>query len=616
MSSFFHSFLTAGIVVHLVGLAGWAQTGTLTLASGSTTSGAAATLALNYTGGPSAASSLQWTISYPPGSVSAISANAAASATAAGKLLNCTQSSSGFLCLVTGLNLNSIQSGPLATVSVTPAGNTSIAMGMSSTVGAASDGTSVAIAGVGGTLSVQPPAAAATLSSLTCMAGSVAVSSGVSCNVALTSAVSSPVAITLQSNTPYLQVPVSVTVGTGASSVSFTAISGVPQVMTSATITASLNGVSRTASISINPPTAALLSAFTCTPDVLPSGGTSNCTVTLSAAAVNTTPIIISSSSPAVSTPSNFSIAAGASAGTFPVTAGAVSSAQNVNLTAAGAANSMTFGISISPAAPSVVNPNMFYLKGEPTELAAVRNGAVVTPSHSPTGGTGTLVMTGQGAVNFVPAVVGNGMSFTQGGQQRTNAAFYSFLGLQARDTFDLASGQVTFYLKSRYSFADRQALPLYNYRWVYDVWDNSNRLYSFYYGTSNNRLIFWFQTGSSDIKYFFIPDGTEDTVFGCGVALKVKLTWDGKVATLYLNDKLVSSQSYTKAQPNWTLASSFAIGGEDQHVYGGGYFSNDDIIDEFQVAAVSAASPTGPSSTEAVRLPNTAAQSGVEIRQ
>ena len=86
---------------------------------------------------------------------------------------------------------------------------------------------------------------------------------------------------------------------------------------------------------------------------------------------------------------------------------------------------------------------------------------------------------------------------------------------------------------------------------------------------------------------YYIAPQGTEEALFGNGVTLKVTMTWDGSVAKLYLNDKMVQQSSYTTATPNWSAASNFDLGAYEYLTYGG-YNSCDDIIDEFTVTAAS----------------------------
>ena len=129
-----------------------------------------------------------------------------------------------------------------------------------------------------------------------------------------------------------------------------------------------------------------------------------------------------------------------------------------------------------------------FYLTGESSEVSSVTNNAVVTPQVGP---QGTLVIKGTGSVIFSPTQVGQGVSFGKGGQQNSNTAFYSFTGAQLGNVFNTDQGEVSFYLKSKYSFAERQALPWANYRFVFGAQDATTELYKFYFYALNNRLEF-----------------------------------------------------------------------------------------------------------------------------
>ena len=155
--------------------------------------------------------------------------------------------------------------------------------------------------------------------------------------------------------------------------------------------------------------------------------------------------------------------------------------------------------------------------------------------------------------------------------------------------------GQIAFNLTSSYSFAARSALPQYNYRDVFDGFDNSQELFLFQVQAEEGMLEFCYNTGGTNRQWYWVPVGTENTLFGQGVTMHVQLTWSASTVNLYLNGTLVSSTPYTVATPNWTSTSSFTFGANDPHYYGGGYYSSDDAIGAFQAqnTAVSAA-PVG----------------------
>ena len=248
-----------------------------------------------------------------------------------------------------------------------------------------------------------------------------------------------------------------------------------------------------------------------------------------------------------------------------------------------------TFGgisktVSLTVAPPSGLS-TVFYLKADASELSATTNGAVVTPTVRPQGLTGTLNVLGSGSVKFSAGTVGNGAAFLKGGQQNQNTAFYSFKGPQIQNVFNLSQGGVSFSLKSTYTFTARKTKGYLRY--VFDVYDNMNNLFYFITTTvTSGRLIFYYNTGGTATQYYYVPAGQEDKLFGSGVALKVKLTWDGKQSYLYLNGALVNTTPYSPASPGWNSTSSLTLGAQDIHIYNGGFFSCDDVIDEFQVQA------------------------------
>jgi hypothetical protein len=193
------------------------------------------------------------------------------------------------------------------------------------------------------------------------------------------------------------------------------------------------------------------------------------------------------------------------------------------------------------------------------------------------------LVVRGSGSVNYAT----NGVSFKTGGQQNGNTAFYSFKGSQVQNVLNVSQGQISFNLTSSYNFAARQQLPQYSYRDVFDGFDNSQELFIFQVQAEYGRLIFYYNTGGTSAQWYWVPVGTEDTLFGQGKMVQVKIAWNAGTLNLYLNGTLVSTNSYKVATPNWTSSSSFTFGANDVHVYSGGYYSCDDVIAGFQLQNV-----------------------------
>jgi subtilisin family serine protease len=241
---------------------------------------------------------------------------------------------------------------------------------------------------------------------------------------------------------------------------------------------------------------------------------------------------------------------------------------------------SASVAVNVSNTTSSTAQP-LLLLHGDASEVSAVTNGSTVTPSVGPAGFTGKVVANGTGAVRFSAAQMGNGVYFSNC-CTNTNNAYYKFLGTTVGNVFNINQGKITFYLKSRYSFSQRQtsaAAP----RYTFAVRDGNNqRPFFFLTQITSGRLQFTWATGGS-AQYYLVPLGTENALFGPSVTLKVTLSWNGSLASLYLNDKLVKSAAYNKLTPSWSSASLFDLGANEYLTYGG-YNVSDDIIDEFTV--------------------------------
>jgi hypothetical protein len=230
------------------------------------------------------------------------------------------------------------------------------------------------------------------------------------------------------------------------------------------------------------------------------------------------------------------------------------------------------------PVTPPPATSGGFLLRGLASEVSGTKNGSTVNPAS---GFAGKLTVRGGGSVNF-PS--GGGVSFKKGGQQNGNTAFYTFAGSQVGNVFNANQGEISFNLTSSYSYAARLALPQYNYRQVFDVFDNGRELFCFQVQAVWGRMMFYYNMGGTAGQLFYVPVGYEEAAFGEGKTINVRMVWDGKTMTLYANGYLAASTPYTKATPNWTNSSSFTLGANDPHVFGGGYFSCDDVISDFQV--------------------------------
>lgn len=237
---------------------------------------------------------------------------------------------------------------------------------------------------------------------------------------------------------------------------------------------------------------------------------------------------------------------------------------------------------------PAFAQTASFSFLGQSSELGGLANNSVVTPSVGP---VGKLVVLGTGSA--VMDVVSNsrGMSFGKSGQQVANTAYLSFSGNQIGNLFDSNSGEVNFFIKSAYSFVERNAIPAFNYRYTFSAYDGTTYPYSFTSYTQTGavpRLVFTYSTNSA-LQSYFVPIGQEDSLFGKGSILKVRLVWNAGQSFLYLNDALAKSISYTPLNEAWQSASSLTIGSKL------GYYASDDAISDFNILSGVLATDTTP---------------------
>ncbi|HSW06467.1 hypothetical protein [Aquabacterium sp.] len=180
-------------------------------------------------------------------------------------------------------------------------------------------GTAPALAGVG----VQP--------------ASVVGGSGATGTVSLSApAPAAGAVVSLASNQAAAVVPATVAVSAGASSATFAITTSVVGTLTSATITASWGGVSKTATLSIQPAAAPSLSTVTLAPTRVVGGQASTGTVTLSAAAPagGAAVALRSSVTGVASVPANVLVPAGAKTASFAVSTVKVNRNQQVSISA------------------------------------------------------------------------------------------------------------------------------------------------------------------------------------------------------------------------------------------------------------------------------------------
>ena len=266
-------------------------------------------------------------------------------------------------------------------------------------------------------------------------------------------------------------------------------------------------------------------------------------------------------------------MAAGAKGFTFQAVASKSANAiEKITVTASVLSSNRSIGFTIDP------TPK-FQLRGNNQELSVLANGASVHPSVTPPGWEGALTIRGGGYVSIEPVWGIGGLAFRGNGAQNWNTSFINFTGSNFGAVFNNAS-EISFFLKSAYSFTERRYLPSLNMRSAFEVFDNSGSWYSFStYTSATGQLQFSFGAqGYSSI--WVVPSGEEDRIFGRGVVAKIRITWTSKDFNLYVNDELVRTVTIPSPKvPYWSANSALTVGSRSTHLLGGGYYASDDVI-------------------------------------
>src|ERR1019366_1706632 len=168
--------------------------------------------------------------------------------------------------------------------------------------------------------------------------------------------------VTLSSSTASLTVPGSVAVAAGSTTTTFTATAGTIASDQTATLTASLNGSTQTASIALRMTVQSSITSLVCNPDPLGTGAL-NCTIQLvEAAPVGGTDVVLQTDSSRLRVPSEIQIPAGRRSAGFAV-AGAASHGDGEPLISASVQDSeRTTSVPITgirPTAVTCVDPSL-----------------------------------------------------------------------------------------------------------------------------------------------------------------------------------------------------------------------------------------------------------------
>jgi hypothetical protein len=157
--------------------------------------------------------------------------------------------------------------------------------------------------------------------------------------------------------------PANVTVPAGQTSANFEISTTAVTVPTNATITGTLNGGTRSATLTVNPPPAsASVSALSVSPTTVVGGESATGTVTLTAAAPAGGMVVsLSDDSPAVSVPASVNVPGGATSVSFTVTTTSVTTSTSATISATGGGTTRTALLTVNPpptpAAPTLVSP-------------------------------------------------------------------------------------------------------------------------------------------------------------------------------------------------------------------------------------------------------------------
>ena len=239
------------------------------------------------------------------------------------------------------------------------------------------------------------------VSVLTCSPTSLTSGNSAVCTVTLSrAAATGGAAVSLTSNNPVLAVAANVTIPAGSTTGSFSATAGAVLSNSTAIVTASLNGRSQSASISLG--TATVVSQLSCAPSSLASGTFATCTVTLSKAAGPTSATVsVTSGSGSLTVPPTVTIPAGSTSATFSANAASIGADQTVSVIASLNGGSQATAVSL-------VAPNALpTLTCSPTNLSSGGSAnCVITLSRAAGPGPATVNLTTNNGLLTVPASV------------------------------------------------------------------------------------------------------------------------------------------------------------------------------------------------------------------
>ena len=204
--------------------------------------------------------------------------------------------------------------------------------------------------------------------------------------------------LNLSSDSAFATVPTTVTVAGGTRTGTFNVTTVPVATVGTATISASDGTVSKTASLTVNPPK---LSGIALSPTAVVGGVNSTATITLtSAAPTGGTTVTLASDSTSATVPASATIAAGATTATFAVTTSVVTSATTANISATLGSDTSTTVLTIN-----VVPPTTLTLSPNSVESGNVATGTITLGLPAPSGGT-VFQLTSSNFYALVPSSV------------------------------------------------------------------------------------------------------------------------------------------------------------------------------------------------------------------
>lgn len=383
------------LVILLLAIAGpmAAQNPSLSLAGGSGAPGSLMSLdiSLSANGGASPAG-MQWTLNYTPADFSSVSVDIGAAATAAGKMINCSNNSGAITCVVVGLNATTISDGIVGIARFQIAAgtqSTSSQISFSNVSGTTSIGDPLVVTASGNSIAINQSSGGGSgaLAGISCAQSSIVSGTSTLCTVSLTGvAPSGGVSVTVLSNSSVVTiVPGTVLIQAGQSSGGFSAAAGATSTDLQVTLQATLSGSSVMYTLTVRTQQSRPQSV-SCIPPTVFSGNSSFCTVTMNnpVSAPDFT-VQLSSNNQNVVVPPLVSIPQGASTGSFTADVGAITAAGTALISASANGVAKTATLSILP-------PGQVSLSCAPSALVAPATASCTINLGSPASAPGVMV--------------------------------------------------------------------------------------------------------------------------------------------------------------------------------------------------------------------------------